>query len=121
MANLIRVAHTVGWSFVGAMTIDTGEGTFSLQRVSPAAMERRFRVDYQRMLDGEATRCVVGDSWGFDQHGRRRILHFAAMRAERNRMIRQGRHSEARTLLRLVIGTVWTPARVCSIFGSHQG
>ena len=74
-------------------------------------------MDYQRTLDLDATRTLMGNSLGTDGHGRHRLVHFAAMRAERARLARQGRHADARTLLRIATGTVWTPARVNAIFG----
>ena len=35
IANVIRAAHSVGWTFTGPNTIDTGEGSFSFMDTSP--------------------------------------------------------------------------------------
>ena len=97
IANVIRAAHAVGWTFLNANTISTGEGTFSLVNTSPGAIMRRFRIDYQRHLDVAATKRIMGDDLGKDHHGRDRILHIAPLQggtqpAPPSRRIRQGPH-----------------------------
>ena len=116
MANVIRVAEVVGWTFDNANTLATPEGSISLRYVSPAAVERRFKVDYQAKLDVDATKAILGEDLGSDQYGRQRILHFAGLRKERERLVRKGDHANAKLLLRVATGTVWTPRRIRKVF-----
>ena len=92
IATLFRAAQVVGWDFVNPTTIQTPDGTFDLIKVSPAAMERRYRSDYQRMLDEEASQAILGESTYIDKHGRQPVLHLHAARQLRDKVLRQKKY-----------------------------
>ena len=82
-------------------------------------MERIFRLHYRHTLDAKATKAIRGEIQNFDEHGRTEVLHFHAVRQLRQHYIRNKQYGQARDLLRLVTGTLWTPARITNVFGHH--
>ena len=117
IAQLHRAAACAGWTFLNATTIRTHDGQVDLVKTSPAAMERIFRLHYRHHLDARATKAIRGDIMNFDAHGRPEVLHFHAVRQLRQHYLRTKQYAPARDLLRPVTGTIWTPARVKSVFG----
>ena len=120
MGQLHRAAAAAGWTFENATTLDTGDGIFDLVRNSPAALERVYRAHYRRQLDIKATRSILGEQGGCDQYGRPDILHFQPARQLRNSLLKQQKADQARLLLRLVTGTLWTSSRLHHIAGIEE-